>query len=240
MKNTKKMISDILAEYTYTRRMTGLDKPDPRVIDAMEKVPRDQFVPDDMKHFAFDNGPLPIGHNQTISQPYIVALMTDLLKPAENHTVLEIGTGSGYQTAILSLLVKKVYTMEIIKELNGEAHERLIKLKYLNIENRHANGYEGWPEHAPYDGIIVTAAAPFIPETLVDQLKPGGRLVIPIGQPHYHQELMVVEKDENNETKTTSILGVAFVPLVDRQVDGTQYVQKNTSSEKEVDKTTDV
>lgn len=236
MKNIKRMISDIMAEYAYTRRMTGRDKPDSRVIDAMRKVPRDIFVPEDMKEFAFDNGPLPIGHNQTISQPYIVALMTDLLEPEENHTILEIGTGSGYQTAILSLLVKKVYTIEIIRELDGEARERLKNNRYLNIETRHGNGYEGWPEHAPYDGIIVTAAAPFIPEALVDQLKPGGRMVIPVGQPHFHQELMLVEKDEENEIKTTSVLGVAFVPLVDRSVE--KQVKNNHN--KEVDQPADI
>lgn len=236
MKNINRMISDIMAEYAYTRRMTGRDKPDSRVIDAMRKVPRDIFVPEDMKEFAFDNGPLPIGHNQTISQPYIVALMTDLLEPEENHTILEIGTGSGYQTAILSLLVKKVYTIEIIRELDGEARERLKNNRYLNIETRHGNGYEGWPEHAPYDGIIVTAAAPFIPEALVDQLKPGGRMVIPVGQPHFHQELMLVEKDEENEIKTTSVLGVAFVPLVDRSVE--KQVKNNHN--KEVDQPADI
>lgn len=233
MKNIDKMISDIMAEYTFTRHMTGLDKPDPRVIQAMWKVPRDHFVPEDLKRYAFDNGPLPIGHNQTISQPYIVALMTDLLKPQENHTVLEIGTGSGYQTAILSLLVKKVYTMEIIKELNGEARERLKMHHYMNIESRNANGYEGWPEHAPFDGIIVTAAAPYIPESLVNQLKPGGRLVIPVGQPYFHQELMVVEKDKQNEVSTRDILGVSFVPLVDNPVDDNAQVE----SDKKVDKT---
>jgi protein-L-isoaspartate(D-aspartate) O-methyltransferase len=233
MKNIEKMISDIMAEYTYTRHMTGLDKPDPRVIQAMREVPRDHFVPEDMKRFAFDNGPLPIGYNQTISQPYIVALMTDLLKTEVNHIILEIGTGSGYQTAILSLLVNKVYTMEIIEELDGEARERLKKYHYQNIETRNANGYEGWPEHAPYDGIIVTAAAPYIPDSLVDQLKPGGRLVIPVGQPYFHQELMVVEKDKDNVIKTTSILGVSFVPMVDRStINGDKG-----ESDKKVDKT---
>ena len=217
MNKIDKMISTIEAEVTYTRRLTGRDKLSPRVIDAMRRVPRDLFVPDDLKPFAFDNGPLPIGHNQTISQPYIVALMTDLLEPDENDIVLEIGTGSGYQTAILSQLVKKVYTMEIVKELDGEAHERLKKYHYQNIETRNTNGYEGWPEHAPYDGIIVTAAAPFIPQTLVEQLKPGGHLVIPIGLPYSHQELMRIDKDEQGDTQTNSILGVSFVPMVDVQ-----------------------
>jgi len=218
MNNIKKMISTIESEYRSTARMTGLDRPSPRVIKAMRKVPRDSFVPEDMRLYAFDNGPLPIGYNQTISQPYIVALMTDLLKPEQNHSVLEIGTGSGYQTAILSLLVDKVFTVEIIKELNGEARERLRKFHYQNIESRYGNGYEGWPEHAPYDGIIVTAAAPFIPQTLVDQLKPGGRMVIPVGQTHYHQELMLIEKDQNGDTKNSSVLGVSFVPMVDRNI----------------------
>lgn len=218
MNKIDEMISTIEAEVTYTRRMTGRDKLSPRVIDAMRKVPRDLFVPDKLKPYAFDNGPLPIGHNQTISQPYIVALMTDLLNPDENDIVLEIGTGSGYQTAILSLLVKKVYTVEIIKELNGEARERLENNHFKNIETRNTNGYEGWPEHAPYDGIIVTAAAPFIPQKLVEQLKPGGHLVIPIGLPYCHQELMRVDKDEQGNTQTTNILGVSFVPMVDTQV----------------------
>lgn len=218
MSDVHKMISVIESEFHVTARMTGRDKPNPRVLNAMRKVPREHFVPEEMRHFAFDNGPLPIGYSQTISQPFIVALMTDLLEPEENHTILEIGTGSGYQTAILSLLVNKVYTIEIIRELNGEARERLEKYHYLNVESRHGNGYEGWPEHAPYDGIIVTAAAPYVPQSLIDQLKAGGRMVIPVGQPNYHQELMLVNKDQNGEIKTTSILGVAFVPLVDRKV----------------------
>ena len=219
MKNYDKMISDIESEVYYTRRMIGRDKLSPQIMDAMRKVPRDQFVADDLKLFAYDNGPLPIGHNQTISQPYIVALMTDLLEPEKDDIILEIGTGSGYQTAILSLLVKKVYSMEIIHELNGEARERLARLHYDNIETRNGNGYEGWPEHAPYDGIIVTAAAPYIPQTLFEQLKPDGRMVIPVGQAYFHQELILLEKLEDGETKTTSILGVAFVPLVDKKVE---------------------
>jgi protein-L-isoaspartate(D-aspartate) O-methyltransferase len=226
MKKIDHMISTIESEVNYTRQMIGRDKLSTRVIDAMRKVPRDVFVSDDLKPYAFDNGPLPIGHNQTISQPFIVALMTDLLDPDKNDIVLEIGTGSGYQTAILSLLVKRVYTMEIVRELNGEASERLKKHHYQNIENKNANGYEGWPEHAPYDGIIVTAAAPFIPQSLVDQLKPGGHLVIPIGLPHCHQELMCIEKDEQGNTQTNSILGVAFVPMVDSQLGSEENNQR--------------
>ena len=168
-----------------------------------------------MKPYAFANGPLPIGHAQTNSQPYIVALMTDLLNPDKDDVILEIGTGSGYQTAVLSCLVKKVYSMEVIKELSEAATARLKSVGYHNIETCIGNGHKGWPENAPYDGIIVTAAATHIPEPLMEQLKPGGRLAIPIGLPHFHQELMLVEKDLNGETKTTSVLGVAFVPLVD-------------------------
>lgn len=215
MNNIDKMIADIEMEVAYTRKMIGRDALDVRVMDAMRTVPRKEFVPEDIKHFAFDNGPLPIGHNQTISQPYIVALMTDLLESTQNDVVLEIGTGSGYQTAVLSLLVNKVYSMEIIQALSKAATARLKQQHFDNIETRTGNGYEGWSEHAPYDGIIVTAAATHIPQALVDQLKPGGRLVIPVGLPYSHQELLLVEKNEAGTTKTTSILGVAFVPLVD-------------------------
>jgi len=213
------MIADIEMEVAYTRKMIGRDALDIRVMDAMRKIPREKFVPENVTHFAFDNGPLPIGHNQTISQPYIVALMTDFLEPGENDVVLEIGTGSGYQTAILSLLVAKVYSMEIIQALSEASTARLKQQNFNNIETCTGNGYEGWPEHAPYDGIIVTAAATHIPQPLIDQLKPGGRLVIPVGPPHLHQELLLVEKDETGNTQTTSILGVAFVPLVNKKVD---------------------
>lgn len=234
MKNYDKMISDIESEVSYTRRMIGRDRLSPRIMDAMRKVPRDQFVPDDLKLFAYDNGPLPIGHNQTISQPYIVALMTDLLEPEKDDIFLEIGTGSGYQTAILSLLVKKVYSMEIIRELDGEARERLARLHYDNIETRNGNGYEGWPEHAPYDGIIVTAAAPYIPQSLVEQLKPGGRMVVPVGQAYFHQELILLEKLMSGESKTTSILGVAFVPLVDKEVENNKDAKVDPNTKESI------
>ncbi len=215
MNDVDKMIADIDSEVACTRKMIGRNSLDKRVMNAMRTVPRDRFVPDDLQSFAFANGPLPIGHGQTISQPYIVALMTDLLNPDENGVVLEIGTGSGYQTAVLSRLVKKVYSVELIKELSEVAAARLKSLGYLNIETCTGNGHNGWPEYAPYDGIIVTAAASHIPEALVQQLKPGGRLVIPVGLPGFHQELMLVEKGENGETQVNSVLGVAFVPLVD-------------------------
>ena len=211
----RRMLATIESEASYTRHMTGRDAFSDRVMQAMQEVPRDQFVPDNMKAAAFDNGPLPIGHGQTISQPYIVALMSDLLDLGPDDTVLEIGTGSGYQTAVLSLLCRDVYSMEVIPQLSDVAARRLQGLGYENVHLRSGNGYKGWPEHAPYDGIIVTAAAPYVPEALVEQLRPGGRLVIPVGQPYMHQELMVVSKDEQAERHTSSVLSVAFVPMVD-------------------------
>ena len=215
MRNKQKdMIEDIKAEVRYTSSLIGKDELDPRVMEAMRKVPRDAFVPADMRVAAFENSPLPIGYGQTISQPYIVALMTDLLAPEPEHRILEIGTGSGYQTAILSQLCSKVYSVEVVKELGAVAAEVFKRLGCQNIEMRIGDGYQGWPEHAPYDGIIVTAAATHIPSALVEQLKPGGRMVIPVGLPYSHQELMLVRKDEQGKIQTESVLSVAFVPLV--------------------------
>ena len=213
-KNTRRMIRDIESEVKYTRDMIGKDELDARVMDVMARVPREAFVPPELQYAAFDNGPLPIGCGQTISQPYIVALMTDLLQLEPGHRVLEIGTGSGYQTAILSLLCERVYTMEVVQELSEAAASLLKRLGYHNIEACAGSGYDGWAEHAPYDGIIVTAAAPYIPPALIEQLTAGGRLVIPVGQPYSHQELMLLEKDRQGESHVQSILGVAFVPLV--------------------------
>jgi protein-L-isoaspartate(D-aspartate) O-methyltransferase len=207
------MISDIDAEVRYTRKYIGKERLSAEVMEAMRQVPRSEFVPDNMKRVAFNNGPLPIGHGQTISQPYIVALMTDLLLPQKTDVVLEVGTGSGYQAAVLSLLVKEVYSTEIIDALATDASERLRRLNYKNVEVRQGNGYFGWQDHAPYDGIIVTAAANEIPQPLIEQLKLGARLVIPIGEPYMYQELMVVEKNEAGQLKETRILGVSFVPL---------------------------
>jgi protein-L-isoaspartate(D-aspartate) O-methyltransferase len=183
-------------------------------MQAMGTVPRDEFVPANMKAAAFENGPLPIGCGQTISQPYIVALMTDMLALQPDHTVLEIGTGCGYQTAILAQLCSRVYSMEIVPELSTAAANLFQTLGYQNIQTRVGNGYHGWPEHAPYDGIIVTAAASHVPEALAEQLKPGGRMAIPVGLPYSHQELLLVTKDAQGKTHTSSVLGVAFVPLV--------------------------
>ena len=216
--NQKHMITVIENEVQLTRSYIGKDKLDERVMDVMVRVPRDYFVPDDVKLMAFNNGPIPIGHGQTISQPYIVALMTDLLQLKPDDSVLEIGTGSGYQTAVLSLLCKKVYSVERIYQLNEIARQHFKDLIYNNIDTCVANGYEGWPEHAPYDAIIVTAAASNIPQPLIEQLKPGGNLVIPVGAAGKHQQLMRVKKDLQGEILIDSILGVAFVPLVNDSV----------------------
>ena len=209
----QRMLKDIEREVQYTRNMIGKNALDPRVMAAMANTPRHEFVPKSFLNAAFNNGPLPIGHGQTISQPYIVALMTDMLDLEDDHVVLEIGTGSGYQTAVLSQLCKRVYTIEYIPALADAAKRRLQNHGYDNIEYLTGNGYEGWPDHAPFDGIIVTAAASHIPKPLVEQLKPGGRLVIPVGRPHLYQELALVEKDQDGEISIKNVLGVAFVPL---------------------------
>jgi len=207
------MLADIEGEVRLTRGMTGKNVLADKVMAAMAAVQRTEFVPNAYVSHAFDNGPLPIGHGQTISQPYIVALMTDLLELEADHSVLEVGTGSGYQTAILSQLCKQVYTIEYIPQLAEIARRRFEKLGYTNIESKTGNGYDGWPEHAPFDAIIVTAAAAYIPGPLIEQLKPGGRMVIPVGRAHMYQELELVEKDADGNLSTRSILGVAFVPM---------------------------
>lgn len=212
-KAMRRMIADIEREVEYTSRLIGKRALDPRVMKAMEEVPREAFVPGNMKHFAFENGPLPIGYGQTISQPYIVALMSDLLQTQDDHVVLEIGTGSGYQTAILSRLVRQVYSIEVVSELGEASAGRLKELGYTNVECRIGNGYTGWPEHAPYNGIIVTAAATRIPQPLIEQLVTGGRLVIPVGDPYGAQELIVVTRGEGDHIDVREILGVAFVPM---------------------------
>ena len=169
---------------------------------------------------AYANRPLPIGHGQTISQPFIVALMTHLLMPRAEHTVLEIGTGSGYQAAVLARLVKRVIGIEIIAELAGHAAELLHSLHLDNVDIHHGDGYLGWPECAPYDGIIVTACTPAIPPALIEQLKPGGRMVIPIGQAHAHQELRLLEKSPIGAVTARNVLPVAFVPFTRAQQTG--------------------
>ena len=189
---------------------------DPRVLDSMRKTPRHRFVPAELVAYAYDDRPLPIGYGQTISQPYMVAKMTELLEPKEEHRVLEIGTGSGYQAAVLSPLVAQVYSIEIIEPLGTAARGRLNSLGYKNIEVRVGDGYFGWPEKGPFDSIIVTAAANHIPPALVEQLKPGGRMVIPVGNPFQAQTLMLVTKGSKgpHDLQVRNLMPVAFVPLV--------------------------
>ena len=208
------MLDAIESEVALTSNLIGKKKLGAKVMAAISNTPREKFIPPSYVNSAYDNRPLPIGYDQTISQPYIVALMTDLLALEAADVVLEIGTGSGYQAAILSQLCKQVYTIEYVSELAEMAKARLKKLAYNNIEVRKGNGYDGWSEHAPYDAIIVTAAAPQIPEQLIEQLKPGGRMVIPVGHPYTYQELMLVKKDNFGKIKTKEVLGVLFVPFV--------------------------
>jgi protein-L-isoaspartate(D-aspartate) O-methyltransferase len=209
----QEMVSDLKR---YTRRV-GDESGSPTLSDevwaSMEKVPRHRFVPDDEKDYAYENRPLPIGYGQTISQPYIVALMTDLAQADKDDIVLEIGTGSGYQAAVFSEIAAHVYTMEIVEPLAEAAARRFEDLGYTNITTRTGDGYYGWPEHAPYDIILVTAAATGIPPPLITQLKPGGRMVIPVGEVFFTQQLLVLRKDDQGKVTTQHILPVRFVPL---------------------------
>ena len=186
---------------------------DARVLAAMEKVPRHEFVPLEMRSEAYNDRPLPIGHGQTISQPYIVGLMTELLGINAQSRVLEIGTGSGYQAAVLAELVSEVYTIELIPELARQAAETLARLGYKNVHGKAADGYLGWPEAAPFDAIIVTCAPDNVPPKLVEQLREGGRLVVPVGEAGTTQQLVVLEKI-NGEIRQKSVAPVRFVPMV--------------------------
>ena len=186
---------------------------DPSVKDAIARVPRHLFVPPAQQPYAYENRPLPIGHKQTISQPYVVALMTDLLKPGKQDRVLEIGTGSGYQAAVLAELVRSVYTIEIVEPLAVEARERLERLGYRNVEVRTGDGYKGWEEQAPFDAIMVTAGADEIPPPLLRQLKPGGRMVIPVGPAGSVQHLTLIEKQADGSIHSRRIVPVRFVPF---------------------------
>ncbi len=207
------MLADIQREVAVTAPITGVEKLDPTVLEAMRRVPRETFVPPEMRPYAYEDRPLPIGHNQTISQPYIVALMTHLLRPRPAQRILEVGTGSGYQAAVLAELVDRVYSIDRVPALAQTAGAVLDELGYRNIEHAVGNGYTGWPEHAPYDGIIVTAAASHVPPALLEQLEPGARLVIPVGPPYGRQELLVIEKDPAGKLQTRDVLPVAFVPM---------------------------
>jgi len=208
-----KMVEEIIADAGATSSYSGSSALSPAVVAALEKVERHRFVPATLAAVAYLNRPLPIGHGQTISQPFIVALMTDLLKIKAGDRVLEIGTGSGYQAAVLAEIARSVYTIEIIEPLGKEADERLKSLGYRNVETRVGDGYYGWPEAAPFDAIMVTAAASHVPPPLIKQLKPGGRMVIPLGTQFMVQYLMLVEKQQDGTLTTRQILPVRFVPL---------------------------
>lgn len=206
------LVDEVRRYATFARDTAGAGF-DQVVIDALATVERHRFVPASEVPYAYENRPLPIGYGQTISQPYIVALMTDLIEPDDGDVVLEIGTGSGYQAAILAEIVSRVYTIEIIRELAAEAGERLASLGYDNVTTRLGDGYYGWEEHAPFDAIVVTAAASHVPPPLIQQLAPGGRMVIPVGGRFTTQQLLLIEKTAEGELVTRQVAAVVFVPL---------------------------
>lgn len=207
---------ELVDEVEYYARLTRdseAGKFSEAVMRSLRTVERHEFVPESERRFAYENRPLPIGHGQTISQPYIVALMTDLIAPEAGDTVLEIGTGSGYQAAILAKLVAHVYTIEIIEPLFDSATARLLRLGYDNVTTRLGDGYYGWEQHGPFDAIVVTAAASHVPPPLIQQLRPGGRMVIPVGGRWMTQQLLLIEKTGQDEIITKQVAAVRFVPL---------------------------
>lgn len=208
----QQMVAEVVAETVFLTPRLGKAALNARVIEVMAKIPRHEFVPVELRPHAYVNRPLPVGYDKTISQPFIVAVMTDLLEPQPGDVVLEVGAGVGYQAAILAELVKQVYSIEIIEELALGAKRRLHRLGYRNVEVRIGNGYYGWPEHAPFDKIMVTAAPDLIPPPLIAQLKLGGRMVIPTGISD-KQQLVLVEKAENGKLTTKEILQVRFSEL---------------------------
>ena len=207
------MIRDIEADVATTRDTTGRERLDPRTLAALRAVPRHEFVPADLRDRAYENRPQPIGDGQTISQPFVVALMTDLLELDDGDVVLEIGTGSGYQAAVLAELARQVYSIEIIESLGRSAAALLERLGYDNVEVSVGDGYHGWPERAPFDAVIITAAAGEIPPPLIEQLKPGGRLVAPVASGPMVEQLTLLTKNEAGEIHTRELLPVRFVPL---------------------------
>lgn len=209
----RQMIAAIEQDVRETSQYLNQEALSDAVLQALGKVPRHRFVPEDQVEWAYENRPLPIGHGQTISQPFIVALMTDLLKLDSTDKVLEIGTGSGYQAAILAEIVESVHTIEIVEPLAESAAQRIRDLGYARIHTRQGDGYFGWESEAPFDAIVVTAAASHIPPPLVAQLKPGGRMVIPVGSGFMVQQLLLVQKDLQGLVTTRQILPVRFVPL---------------------------
>ena len=213
-KALQRLLRELEDEARQTRNWTGRGKFSDAVMSSMGRVPRHEFVADGDAVAAYVNRPLPIGHGQTISQPYIVALMSDLLDLKPGARVLEIGTGSGYQAAVLADLGASVFSVEKVAKLAGPAAKRLKRLGYGDVRVREGDGFEGWPEEAPYDAVIVTAAPSMIPQALVEQLRPDGRMVIPLGRPHETQMLTLVTKDASGGISQTSLLPVAFVPMV--------------------------
>ncbi len=209
----EKMLREIEADVRATARSTGRARLADNVTAALAKVPRHRFVPPEFAASAYDNRPLPIGEGQTISQPFIVALMTELAQPKKTDRVLEVGTGSGYQAAVLAECVERVYTIEIVPALGRRASALLKELGYANVDTRIGDGYRGWPDAAPFDAILVTAAPDHVPQPLVDQLKPGGRLVIPVGSQFGGQDLLVIEKSADGRAVRRTALPVRFVPL---------------------------
>lgn len=207
------MVAEISALARETQSETGQGLFSAQVMEAMGKVPRHLFVPLEVRHHAYRNRPLPIGYGQTISQPFLVAYMTELLKVNKDSKVLEVGAGSGYQAAVLGELVKEVYTIEIIKPLAERASETLKSNGYANIQVQVGDGYYGWKKHAPFDAIIVTAVASHVPPPLIQQLKRGGRMLIPLGSSFMPQHLVLVEKDMQDRVRTRELLPVRFVPL---------------------------
>ena len=207
------MVETIEAHAQFAPTATVDARLDPEVLRVMGDTPRHEFVPEEVRALAYADRPLPIGFGQTISQPFIVALMTDLLDVEPGDKVLEIGTGSGYQAAVLSPLTDEVFTIEIVPELGRRASETLARLDFANVEARVSDGYYGWPEEAPFDGIIVTAAAGQIPPPLIEQLKPGGRMIIPVGGPFAAQQLVLVQKEPGGGITTRQVLPVQFVPF---------------------------
>src|SRR5262245_23437974 len=211
-----RMLDEIATLTRETRLETGRSALGERVIAALAKVPRQEFVPLDQRRSAYQNRPLPIGSGQTISQPFIVALMTDIMAVKPTDRVLEVGTGSGYQAAVLAELAATVYTVEIVEALAREAADRFRRLGYRNILARIGDGYQGWPEHAPFDAIMVTAAPREIPQPLIDQLRAGGKLVVPVGGQLAGQTLLIVEKQPDGRIVRRNVLAVRFVPLMDK------------------------
>ncbi|MBT4803679.1 MAG: protein-L-isoaspartate(D-aspartate) O-methyltransferase [Legionellales bacterium] len=202
-------LNNMLTEQITARGIKNQD-----ILNAMLKYPRELFIAADVQEHAYDDAPLHIGYGQTISQPYIVAFMLDILELTPSCNVLEIGAGSGYQAALLAALSKQVTSIEIIPELAASAQQKITELEIKNLTIENSNGYNGWEQNAPYDRIIVAAAAPFIPEKLIEQLAPAGKIVIPVGKQMHPQQLKIINKDVNSDVSESDSIGVRFVPLI--------------------------